>query len=70
MFYRIRLDLAFENLGVFAGLNGHALGILAQAHTINPGTLTEERGYLIVEECYHDEDPPKPCKIIGELFTS
>lgn len=69
MFYRIRIDLAFRNPGVYTGLLEHAEGIISQAHTINPGQANEEIGYIITEECYHDEDPAKPCEIIEEQYT-
>jgi len=69
MFYRVRIDMAFTNPGVYIGLVEHALGILDQAHTINPGQAPEEKGYIKTEKCYHDEDPTKPCEAIEEHYT-
>jgi len=69
MFYRIRIDLAFTNPGAYQGLLNHALGILDQAHTINPHQTNQERGFIITEDCYHDQDPTLPCDITEEYHT-
>lgn len=69
MIYRIRIDLAFDSQGVAQGLENHALGVFPQAHTINPGQDEEEKGYIIVEECYHDETPHQPCDVLSEHYT-
>ena len=69
MFYRIRIDLAFNNQGLAVGLEGHALGVFDLAHTINPGQVNEEKGFIIVEECHHDEEPHVPCTLIEEHLT-
>ena len=65
MIYRVRLDLAFTTLGIAEGLKNHALGLLDQAVIINPGEENEERGYISVEKCYHDELNPQPCEQVG-----
>jgi len=63
MFYRIKIDLAYpEELNPKAIL-AHAKSLMPQAVLINPGQPNEERGYIILEECYHDEDPTKPCQV-------
>jgi len=69
MLYRVRIDLAFTTPGVYAGLVLHAEGIISQAHTINPGQINEEKGYIKTEQCYHDEDPSLPCNLIEEQYT-
>lgn len=66
MIYRIRIDLAFINPGVYEGLKGHALGILDKAIVINQGEPDEERGYIQIEQCHHDEDPNLPCELLEE----
>lgn len=38
---------------------------ILKSQTINPGEVTEERGTIILEECYHDEDPVKPCHVLN-----
>jgi len=69
MFYRIIVDLSFDNPGAYTGLLSHALGIIDQAHTINPNKDNEEKGFIIIQECHHDEHPPLPCQIIEEHYT-
>lgn len=64
MFYRIRVDLAYP-----VDINPKAIlaftkDLMANAIIINPSQLNEERGYITLEQCYHDEDPTKPCDII------
>jgi len=34
---------------------------------IRRGQIAEERSYIIIEKCYHDEDPTKPCEVIAEI---
>lgn len=69
MFYRIKVDLAFDQQGFPVGIMNHILGVFAHAKTINPGEDYEERGFLIFEECHHDETPPGPCGLIEEHHT-
>ena len=69
MIYRIRIDLAFDSEGPAQGIEGHALGVFPQAHTVNPGQPDEEKGYIIIEQCFHDEHPAQPCNILSEHHT-
>lgn len=69
MFYRVKIDLAFTNPGVYEGLVNHAQGIISQAITINPEQDNQERGFIITQECFHDETPTKPCVVIDEQYT-
>lgn len=32
---------------------------------INEGEDNEERGFILVQKCYHDETPTKPCEEIA-----
>lgn len=61
MLYRITLDLAFYDLDPAMDIWDKALDAVAQAVNINPGQENEERGFLKLVECYHDEDPSRPC---------
>jgi len=69
MFYRTTMQLAFtsEDEGKDFYYDGQIA--LPKAHTINPGQLNEERGHIILERCYHDEEPAKPCETISEDWT-
>lgn len=69
MFYRTRIDLAFADEGVARGLFNHAIGQLDKAVTINTGHENEERGVVLIEEDYHDEDPNLPCYVLETHST-
>ncbi len=70
MFYRTRIDLAFPTHALALKAREKALALLSEAMTINPGAITEEKGFIIVEQCFHDEDPSIGCTVLEELFTS
>jgi len=37
--------------------------------TIRPGEVTEQKSFVQLARCYHDEEPPKPCELL-ESFES
>ena len=67
---RVRLDLILnsdkETLAnkVYESL---LTNLKDHAQVINKGLVNEETSRLIIEECHHDETPPKPCKILKEI---
>lgn len=65
MLFRIRMDLAFpESAEQYADQIRDALLPLYQnAVVINEGGVDEERGYIEVEECRHDEG--ESCTLIA-----
>ncbi|MBA7493221.1 hypothetical protein ES702_03787 [subsurface metagenome] len=65
MFYRVRIDLAYPEDANPKAIQAHANTLFHDAMTINPGQPNEERGYIMLEKCYHDEDPPRPCEVIS-----
>lgn len=69
MFYRIRIDLAFTTEDAIKDILDKTLDHLDQSLTINLNTINEERGFIIIEKCYHDEDPTKPCEVIKHIQT-
>ena len=69
MLYRIRLDLAFETEAPRLALFNMARAFVSKAITINPGEENQEVGYLMTEECHHDEHPPQPCVVTKNLTT-
>lgn len=70
MIYRITLDLSFPALAPADDIWDKAMDAVDQAVPINPGSDNEERGYLRLVECFHDEDPTRPCQElrIHEVF--
>jgi len=67
MKYRIRLDLILEKeedaMEAFEYLKRRRKLFL----TINKGKPNEKKSLLQIHRCYHDEEPPKPCKIIERI---
>ncbi|MBA7715053.1 hypothetical protein ES703_124091 [subsurface metagenome] len=64
MFYRLRIDLAFTTIPSPDKARLYAKKLLSQAVVINPGEPNEERGYITLERCHHDELPSQPCEIL------
>lgn len=64
MFYRIRIDLAYPEDTNPISILAHTKGLMPGAVIINPGQDNEERGYILLEKCYHDESPTKECEIL------
>jgi len=69
MFYRLTVDLAFSSQHPVDEIAQQLLPRLPHAVTINAGLPNEERGSIILQKCYHDEDPSKPCEVIVEHYT-
>ncbi|KKM03472.1 hypothetical protein LCGC14_1774110 [marine sediment metagenome] len=70
MFYRTRIDLAFTTQADALKAREKALAMLPEAVTINPNTPQEERGFITVERCFHDEDPSLDCLVIEHHQTT
>lgn len=69
MFYRIRVDLAYPEDTNPKAILAKAKDLLYTSVIINPGQINEERGYITLEKCYHDDDPTKPCEVIQQYYT-
>lgn len=69
MFYRIRIDLAFEKEASINAISKTAHDHLKKAIIINEDQENEERGYIILERCFHDEDPALPCEITEDWLV-
>ena len=64
MFYRIRVDLAYpEDINPKAIL-AFTKNLMPQAIIINPNQPNEERGYIVLEHCFHDDTPTQPCVVV------
>lgn len=61
MLYRIRLDLAFTDRDPAQDILDKARDHIDEAVIINPGQPNEEKGFLDMEECYHDQDGTPHC---------
>jgi len=69
MFYRVTADLLFTEVDEGADFY-HDCGIaLLKSVTINPGNSNEERSHIVLQRCFHNEQPSKPCVVISENST-
>lgn len=66
MFYRIRLDIAFVDNDPCHDILDKALDKFDDSVIINPDQPNEERSFIILEKCYHDEEPAQPCETLVE----
>lgn len=67
MLIRVRLDLAFPitNQSQAEQLRDALIPFTQYAVVIKEGANNEERGFIDVEKCYHDESPTKPCEKVA-----
>ena len=66
MKYRVRIDLAFDDITTAQEFFEGVKLFYNKARDIKTNFIHEPRR-IIIEECHHDEDPPKPCKILKEI---
>lgn len=64
MFYALRVSLAFKTKVVPEEASKAIKFLLDKAVVINQGKDNEERGFIQLEKCYHDENPTKPCSLL------
>lgn len=64
MFYRITIDLCFEHFDLMEDIRDKTLDRISDAIILNPHQLNEERGFMKIEECRHDQAPNEPCTLI------
>lgn len=64
MFYRIRVDLAYPSDTNPKSILAHTKSLMPGAIIINPSQPNEERGYIVLEHCFHDEQPNKDCVVV------
>ncbi len=60
MYKRIRLNLAFNDEDPRDDIVEEVLRHLGDAVVIEEGQVNEERGYILLEDCYHNS-PNEPC---------
>ena len=70
MFYRVRADLAFTEPDEGYDFFQDCQIALSKANVINPGQPNEKRGSIMIERCYHDQDPVLPCEVIDQQEVS
>lgn len=64
MLYRVRINLAFENESDANAIFSVAEGMLHKAKRIALADELADTTFIEVHECFHDERPVKPCKVI------
>ena len=70
MIYRIKMNLAFPSTATLSDLQkvrGLLAPVFRNSVVINEGLANEERGFILLEECYHDESAP--CIILERWET-
>jgi len=60
--YRIIINVILSDLNTAETIKSFLMGLKNNFMTINKGMPNEERSLVEIHECYHDEDPAKPCK--------
>lgn len=58
------MNLAFEEEDEAEDFYHDGQIALPKAKVINPGQPNEERGYILLQKCFHDDQPPSPCETI------
>jgi len=56
----VYLDEEGEAIRIFEGLK-RARDLFL---TIRRGEPNEQRSFVALERCYHDEEPPRPCEVV------
>lgn len=69
MFYRLHALITFTDEPGSAVARKALSTFLSRAPIIRPATPLEEESYVMVEKCFHDEDPVKPCEPIFDSRT-
>jgi len=69
MFYRVTANLHFTEPDEANDFYHDCQVALPKSDTINPDTISIEKGHIEIHKCYHDEDPTKPCEVINEDST-
>lgn len=69
MFYKVTADLFFLIPDEANDFYHDCEIALPKSNTINPDQPNQERGYILLQMCYHDEDPTKPCITLNEAST-
>lgn len=66
MIERVTADILFPSGDEARDFYRDCLLALAKGISINPDKPYEERSTILHQECFHDEDPPRPCIIINQ----
>ena len=60
--WRIRTDLIFTKKP-----DAVTVGLALKEELKKVVNLLEEKSFIELEECHHDESPPQPCKVIQRI---
>lgn len=69
MFFRVIAIIPFTNQDEANDFYHDCELALPKGSTINPGRDNQEKGTILLEACYHDEEEPKGCETIAEAET-
>lgn len=61
MFYRVTADLAFTEADEANDFYHDCQLALGKSQTINPGQKNQEKGAILLHQCFHDQDPLAAC---------
>ena len=67
MKYRVRLDLILDNDKLALANTIYNQLFTQLKDNARVITLTDEKSFLELEECHHDESPPQPCQILERI---
>jgi len=62
MLYRVRLNAFIEERRVAEEIYKILEEYFEHFRTVSRGEPSEERSFLTLERCFHDEVPPRPCE--------
>jgi len=67
MKYRVRLDLILDDSRLSLANTIYTQLLTSLKDHARVIELTMEHSFLEIEECHHDESPPKPCVILKRV---
>ncbi len=69
MFKRVTVTLLFTRDDEAEDFYHDCELAMAKATSINLGMPDQEDSYIILQQCYHDDDPSLPCKTLLSNHT-
>ena len=66
MFYRVTLDLIFTSQDEANDFYHDGEIALPKAIVLNPCQPNQECSTILIQKCFHDENPAIPCEVINQ----
>lgn len=66
MFYRVTADILFQSSDEARDFYRDCKLAIAKGVSIHVDQPNQERSTILHQQCFHDEDPPRPCIIINQ----